>query len=756
MFAPHPRAAKVTAAAAKLLNDAAVKVGAPPNVIQSLENPTVALVNAVMRHPTIHFILATGGAGMVKACYSSGKPTIGVGAGNTPAVIDELADIPQAVSSILMSKVFDLGVICASEQSIIVVESKLDELKTELRKRGACVLSDPAAVAKLQACMFPPNVNDPHLIAVNGKVVGQRATTIAELAGITLDPPNATVIVADKSGQPFDVSDSFSGEKLSPVLSLYAARDYREAFAIASSLVSTYGAGHTSLYFTDSNKRDRIREFELAMPTGRVLIDVPASFGAIGDLYNFRLEPAMQLACGTWGGNSFSGNVGPLNLLNIATGVERRENMEWMKIPPAVFYKSHILGEALKDLRIRKSRKALIVTDHMMVTLGIAEKVVDALKKVGVESDIFSGVLPDPTTACIEEGVRAAQQFQPDTIVGLGGGSPIDAAKIIRMMYEHPEVKFSSLYTRFADIRKRVFEFPLLGKKVHTVVAIPTTSGTGAEVTPFAVITDAHTGKKYPIASYRLTPEMAICDGSLAVGMPKTLAAHTGIDALTHAIESYVSVMATVMTKPYSAESAGILLRGLEASVNKPTPELREDIHTASTMAGLAFGNAFLGVCHSMAHALGSTFHISHGLANAYCLQAVMRFNGTDCPTRRSAFSQYKHYHAKDDYAQLAVLCGLAAPDLPIDEKFEKLVVAVQQLKQRVGVAHSIRAGEPHISEDVFTRAIPQMAEAAFDDQCTGCNPRYPLIKELEELFIDVFNGDTATKHLWEQQPPQV
>jgi len=740
VFAPHPRAALCTAAAMNVLLEAAISAGAPADIMQILDAPTVPQVKALMHDPGIKFILATGGGSMVRSCYSSGKPTIGVGAGNTCAVIDETADIPQSVSSILLSKTFDNGMICATEQSIVAVVSILDAVKKELEKRGAYLLSSDELPA-LTRTMFSTTEEDPHHGNLRTNVVGQSVQVIAKLAGLSV-PSDARILVADLTRQPFDLEDVWSKEKLSPVLSLYQAQDVTEAMDMAQALVTKHGIGHTSSFFTDPKNRDRIHAFEMKLPTGRILIDQPAAFGAIGDLYNSRLEPAMTLGCGTLGGSSFSGNVGPMQLLNIKTVVHERENMLWFKLPPAVYFKSHILGEALKDLPHRGIRSVLIVTDGVMEKTGILGRVTGELQKLGLFYEIFDEVTPDPTSDCLARGVAKANESKPDCIIGLGGGSPMDAAKVIRLLYEHPELELSSLVARFMDIRKRVERFPHLGTKVKLVVCIPTTSGTGAEVTPFAVITDSTSGRKYPICSYRMTPDMAIVDASLCGSMPAKLTAHTGFDAFTHAVESYTSVLATDITKPMSLHAAKILFENVSQALAAPEDLVyREKVHHGSLLAGMAFGNAFLGICHSMAHALGSIFHISHGLANAYCIGPVIRFNAVENPTRRAAFAQYHAYRAVEDYAELAVGLGLSSAETSMQVKVQALLAGVESFKQQLGIPRSMQEGEPQISEEALRAAIPQMAELAFDDQCTGANPRFPLIEELEGLFLEVYLG---------------
>eukprot|EP01135_Chromosphaera_perkinsii_P010541 Nk52_evm51s2152 gene=Nk52_evmTU51s2152 len=752
LFAAHPRAIETTTKTANILRDAAISAGAPEGCIQVIETPSIDLVHEVMRDENIKFILATGGNKLVKACYSSGKPTIGVGAGNASAVVDETANVRQAVSSILMSKEFDNGVICATEQSVVVVNEVKDKVIAEFKKRGAAIVSDPEDIKKLEHFMWPSDGKEgPHLCSINPNAVGQKAVKIAKMAGISI-PDSAQVIIADMTNIPFDIERPMSGEKLSPVLSLYCADDFHHAIRIGANLVEFYGAGHTSILHTNENNHDRIREFELIAPSCRVLVDTPATFGAIGDVYNWMLDPALTLGCGTIGGNSFAGNLGPMNLVNIKSVAERKENMQWIKLPPRIYYKSDIIEEALKDLVMKGSKKALIVTDKAMHSIGILDRVQSELNKLGIHHDTFDQVQIDPNSDCIEAGVKAAEAAQPDVIIGLGGGSPMDACKIIRLLYEHPEMKLKDCFVRFMDIRKRIVELPYLGSKVHTVVCIPTTSGTGAEITPFAVITDAKTGKKMPIASFKLTPDIAVVDGSLAHTMPKKLAAYTGIDALVHAIESHISILATPVTKPIAAEAARLLFAHLPRSVINKDRHETELVHTASMMAGMSFSNAFLGICHSMAHALGSQFHIAHGLANAYAIVAVIRFNANRAPTRRTPFSQYKYYQAIESYADIADKCGLTKVGMSDEDKVEALIVRIQELKKEVGCPFSIEEGE-NIDREEYEKVIDSLAEAAFDDQCTGSNPRYPLISELKTLFREVFEGDKATRQIWIDSP---
>ncbi len=642
IFSPHPRAKQCTITAAKTVLDAAVAAGAPEDIIGWIDEPSVELSQALMQHPSINLILATGGPNMVKAAYSSGKPSLGVGAGNTPAVIDETAEIKLAVSSILLSKTFDNGMICASEQSVIVVDEVYDRVKQEFTLRGAYFLS-PEERAKVNIVL----IKDGH---INPKIVGQSTATIAELAGIEV-PTGSKVLIGeiDEVG----IHEPFSIEKLSPVLGMYRTADFKSATEKAEELILLGGRGHTSVLYTAPSNSDRIDYFDSQVSTGRVLINTPSSQGAIGDLYNFKLDPSLTLGCGTWGGNSVSENVSVRHLLNIKTVSQRRENMLWFRVPPKVYFKYGCLPVALRDLA--GCKRAFIITDKPLFDLGMIKEVTDVLEEINIEHQIFYDVQPDPNLSTIEMGLARVNTFQPDVIIAFGGGSPMDAAKVIWLMYEHPEVEFEGIATRFMDIRKRVYELPTLGKKAQ-LVAIPTTSGTGSEVTPFAVVTDDRTGIKYPLADYALTPNIAIVDPELVLHMPKSLTAFGGIDALTHALEAYVSVVATEFTDGLALEAIALLMKYLPRAyqLGAKDPEAREKVHYAATIAGMAFANAFLGICHSMAHKLGSTFHVPHGLANALMITHVIRYNATDAPFKQAIFPQYEYPHAKERYAAIA------------------------------------------------------------------------------------------------------
>ena len=721
IFSPHPRAKACTIETARIILEEAVKAGAPADIIGWLDSPSLFGTQYLMQSADL--ILATGGPGMVKAAYSSGTPAIGVGAGNTPAVIDETADIQTAVSSILLSKTFDNGMICASEQSVVAVKSIYDALKAEFLKRGAYILS-PKEKEKLGAVIAPDG-------KLNSAIVGQPAAKIAEMAGIKVRPETKVLIAeCSKVGK----EEPFSMEKLSPVLALYKAADYEQATKLAKSLVTFGGNGHTSVLYTNPCNDERIKAFGHLMHTGRVMINCPSSQGAIGDIYNFRLEPSLTLGCGSWGGNSVSENVGVKHLMNIKTVAKREENMLWFKVPPKIYFKPGSLSFALKELKGKK--RAFLITDKSLFDLGFTAKVTDILETLGIRYQIFSDVRPDPDLTTINGAKKMLDTFQPDVIIALGGGSPIDAAKILWIMYEHPELKFEDLAMRFMDIRKRIFEFPPLGEKA-LLVAIPTTSGTGSEVTPFSIITDDKANIKYAIADYALTPSMAIVDADLVTTMPKGLCAASGIDVLTHALESYVSSMATEYTRGLSLEAGRLVMEYLPKSYKTADFEARERMHHAATIAGMAFANAFLGVCHSMAHKLGAAFHIPHGIANALLISQVIRYNATDCPCKQCAFPQYRFPNAKAAYASFAA--GLGLKGKTDDEKVENLIKAIEELKKQIDIPPSIKAWG--VSEADFEKAMETLPTLAFDDQCTGSNPRYPLIKEIEELYRQAYIG---------------
>ncbi len=725
VFSPHPRAKDSTILAAKVCLEAAVAAGAPDFLIGWIDEPSVPLSNALMQHDDIDMILATGGPGMVKAAYSSGKPALGVGPGNVPAVIDETADIKMAVSSILLSKTFDNGVVCASEQSIIAVKDVYEEVKKELCYRGAYFLNDEERDKVGHTVIRDGNLN--------AAIVGQSAHKIAQMSGVDV-PESAKILVGEINRVAMD--EPFSHEKLSPVIALFSAEDFEHAVDIAHSLIEFGGQGHTSVLYTDERKSDRIKYFGRKLQTGRILINTPSSQGAIGDLYNFRLPPSLTLGCGSWGGNATSENVGVKHLLNIKTIAERRENMLWYKVPSKIYFKRGATDLALRELAGKK--RAFIVTDRYLFDSGVTNNVTDVLEEIGVDFQIFFDVKPDPNISTINEALSMVRTFEPDVIIAIGGGSPIDAAKIIWLMYEQPDTVFEDIAMRFMDIRKRICAIPELGKKAE-LVAIPTTSGTGSEVTPFAVITDDETHIKYPIADYALTPNMAIIDPNLVDTMPRALCAVSGLDAMTHAIEAYVSSMATNFTNSNALEAIKQLFKYLPRSYKEGAndPIARERVHYAATIAGMAFANSFLGICHSLAHKLGSAFNIPHGLANALLISQVIRFNATDCPTKQAAFAQYKFPNAKAKYGQIADELHLGGKN--DDEKVQLLLDAITELKNEVGVSLSIK--EAGIPEDEFYAKIDEVVELAFDDQCTGANPRYPLMKELKQILIDAYNG---------------
>ena len=725
IFSPHPRAKKCTVETARLILEEAVKAGAPENIIGWIEEPTILKTQELMKHPKIDCILATGGPGMVKSAYSSGKPALGVGAGNTPAIIDETADIKMAVSSILMSKTFDNGMICASEQSIVCVKDVYDDVRKELEYRGAYLLSAKEK-EKLSKVIFIDG-------KLNAGIVGQPAYKIAEMAGVKV-PVETKALVGEASE--IGHHEPFSAEKLSPVLGLYKAKDFEEATDIAQKLVLFAGAGHTSVLYTHQTNDERIKYFGEKLHTGRILINCPSSQGAIGDLYNFRLEPSLTLGCGSWGGNSVSENVGVKHLMNVKTVAMREENMLWFKVPEKIYFKPGSLELALKELKGRK--KAFLVTDKPLFDLGYTKKITDVLEGLGIQYQIFSDVKPDPDLSTINVAINMVNTFQPDVIIALGGGSPMDAAKILWLMYEHPELKFEDLAMRFMDIRKRIFEFPPLGEKA-TMVCIPTTSGTGSEVTPFSIITDDSTGVKYAIADYALTPKMAIVDSNLVLSMPKGLCAASGIDVMTHALESMVSVMATDYTRSLSKEAGKLIYQYLPASYAEgaANPIAREKVHNAATIAGMAFANAFLGVCHSMAHKLGAHFHVPHGIANALLICQVIKYNAAEAPVKQGIFPQYQYPNARAAYAEFADALGLGGKT--DEEKVNNLIKALQELKKKLNIPLSIK--DWGVSKEDFEKAMETLPTLAFDDQCTSANPRYPLIKEIEQMYRDAYEG---------------
>lgn len=750
IFSPHPRAKQCTIEAAKVVLKAAIEAGAPEDIIGWIDEPTVPLSQALMQSPEIKLILATGGPGMVKAAYSSGHPSLGVGAGNTPAIIDETAHIKMAVSSILLSKTFDNGMICASEQSVIVLDSIYDQVKQEFIDRGAYFLASDEK-DRLAG----------HIITegrLNANIVGQPAVAIARLAGIELggdqsgsfddNAPRVLIAEVEKIG----LDEPYSYEKLSPVLAMYRASSYEDAVDKADQLIQFGGRGHTAVLYTDPANKVHIHYFESKVKTARVLINTPSSQGAIGDLYNFRLDPSLTLGCGSWGDNSVSTNVGPQHLINIKTVTERRENMLWFRIPPKVYFKYGCLPVALKELVGRQ--RAFIVTDKPLFDMGVTDKVTNVLEEIGVKYQIFYDVEPDPSLTTVKKGLAEINLFKPDIIIAIGGGSPMDAAKVMWLMYEQPDVEFDGLATRFMDIRKRVYEVSPLGQKAY-MVCVPTTSGTGSEVTPFAVVTDDRTGIKYPLADYALTPNMAIADPELVMNMPKRLTAYGGIDALTHALEAYVSVFANEFTNGLALESIRLLVKYLPAAYKEgaANPKAREKVHYAATMAGMAFANAFLGICHSLAHKLGSTFHVPHGLANALLINHVIRYNATNAPFKQAIFPQYKYPNAKWRYAVIADYLKLGGNNE--DEKVERLIEAIDNLKRELDIPLTIKETLGK-EEREFYNGLEQMAEQAFDDQCTSANPRYPLIRDMKELYVLAYQGCRTDAALYHQDEPEL
>ncbi len=729
VFSPHPRAKNSTAAAARIVLDAAVAAGAPADIVGWIDTPSVEMSNYLMKHQDINLILATGGPAMVKAAYSSGKPAIGVGAGNTPVVIDETADIKRAVASILLSKTFDNGVVCASEQAVIVVDSVYDAVKERFASHGGYILNKDEA-DKVRKVLL---ING----ALNAAIVGQPATKIAELAGIKV-PADTKILIGE--GAKICHEEEFAHEKLSPSLGMFRAKDFTEAVDFACQMVDLGGIGHTSALYTDQDKNDdRVRYFGDKMKTARILINTPTSHGGIGDLYNFNLAPSLTLGCGSWGGNSISENVGPKHLINKKTVAKRAENMLWHKLPKSIYFRRGSLPIALTDLEGKK--RAMVVTDSFLFNNGYADELVTILKDKGMEVEVFYEVAADPTLTIVKKGAEMMRSFKPDVILALGGGSPMDAAKIMWVMYEHPETHFEELAMRFMDIRKRIYKFPKMGIKAD-LVCITTTSGTGSEVTPFAVVTDdLNGGVKYPLADYELTPTMAIVDANLVMNMPKSLCAFGGVDAVTHAVEAYVSVLANEYSDGQALQALKLLKEYLPSSYanGSKDPVAREKVHNAATIAGIAFANSFLGVCHSMAHKLGAEFHIPHGLANALLIANVIRYNANDNPTKQTAFSQYDRPQARRRYSEIADHLGLTAAGDRTGVKVEKLLTWLEGLKAELDIPASIR--DAGVNEAAFLAKVDQLAVEAFDDQCTGANPRFPLISELKTLLLDSYYG---------------
>ena len=727
IISPHPRAKASTIAAAKVVLEAAVKAGAPEGIIGWIDVPSLELTNTLMQ--SVDTILATGGPGMVKSAYSSGKPALGVGAGNTPAIIDESADIILAVNSIIHSKTFDNGMICASEQSVIVLDKVYDAVKAEFAKRG-CYILNSEEIEKVRKTII---ING----ALNAKIVGQSAYNIAKLVGVEV-PETAKILIGEVES--VDLSEEFAHEKLSPVLAMYKAKDFEDALAKAKQLIADGGLGHTSsLYINTLTQKEKIEEFYSNMKTCRLLINTPSSQGGIGDLYNFKLAPSLTLGCGSWGGNSVSENVGIKHLLNIKTVAERRENMLWFRAPEKVYIKRGCLPVALEELKnVMDKKKVFIVTDTFLFENGYTKPITDKLDELGIAHTTFSNVAPDPTLACAIEGTRAMNEFKPDAIIAVGGGSAMDAGKIMWVMYEHPEVDFLDMAMRFMDIRKRVYTFPKMGEKAY-FIAVPTSAGTGSEVTPFAVITDEKTGTKYPLADYELLPKMAIVDCNMMMNAPKGLTSASGIDAVTHCLEAYASMMATEYTDGLAIESLKNIFKYLPRAYENGAndPEAREKMANAATMAGMAFANAFLGVCHSMAHKLGAFHHIPHGIANALMIDYVLKFNSAEVPTKMGTFPQYDHPHTLRRYAEVAEALGLGGAN--DEESLNNLIKAIDELKEKIGIKKTIK--DYGIDEKDFLDRLDEMSEQAFDDQCTGANPRYPLISEIKEMYLKAYYG---------------
>ena len=725
IISPHPRAKESTIAAARVVLEAAVAAGAPEGIIGWIDQPSLELTAQIMHDADL--TLATGGPGMVRSAYSSGKPALGVGAGNVPAIIDDSADILMAVSSIIHSKTFDNGMICASEQSVIVLDKVYDAVRQEFAARGCYFLSEQQK-DKLRAVML---ING----ALNAKIVGQSAVTIAQLAGITV-PENTKILIGEVES--VELAEPFAHEKLSPVLAMYRAKSFNEAMDKAQKLLEDGGYGHTAaVYLSTRTATEKLDAFSKRMKACRILVNTPSAQGGIGDLYNFRLTPSLTLGCGSWGGNSVSENVGVRHLLNVKTVARRRENMLWFRAPEKVYFKKGCLPVAMEELAGKK--KAFIVTDTFLYQNGYTKPIEEKLDAMGITHTAFYNVAPDPTLGCAREGAEAMRSFQPDLIIAVGGGSAMDAGKIMWVLYEHPNADFQDMAMRFVDIRKRVYGFPKMGEKAY-FVAIPTSAGTGSEVTPFAVITDEKTGVKYPLADYELMPKMAIVDADMMMNAPKGLTAASGIDAVTHALEAYASMLATDYTDGLALRSLKLVFQNLpKAYDNGPNePRARENMANAATMAGMAFANAFLGVCHSMAHKLGAFHHLPHGVANALLITEVLRFNAAEVPVKMGTFSQYDHPHTLERYAEVADYLGLGGESN--EEKLEKLIEAIEALKRRVGIKATIR--DYGIDEKDFLDRLDDMVEQAFDDQCTGANPRYPLMKEIKQIYLKAYYGE--------------
>ncbi|MBR2705068.1 MAG: bifunctional acetaldehyde-CoA/alcohol dehydrogenase [Clostridia bacterium] len=727
IISPHPRAKKSTIEAAKIVLEAAVKAGAPKGIIGWIDIPSLDLTSMLMSE--VDTILATGGPGMVKAAYSSGKPALGVGAGNVPAVIDSSADIILAVNSIIHSKTFDNGMICASEQSCIVDSKIYDDVKAEFKKRG-CYFLKPAEIDKVRKTIL---ING----ALNAKIVGQKAATIAELAGVKV-PETTKVLIGEVTS--VDLSEEFAHEKLSPVLAMYKSKNFDDAIDKASKLIYDGGLGHTSsLFINTMTEQEKMQKYYSSMPTCRVVINMPSSQGGIGDIYNFKMAPSLTLGCGSWGGNSVSENVGIKHLLNVKTVVERRNNMLWVRMPEKVYIKRGCLPVAIEELKyVMDKKRVFIVTDKFLFENGYTKVVTDKLDEMGIQHTTFSNVAPDPNLACAKEGAKMMSEFKPDCIIAIGGGSAMDAGKIMWVLYEHPEADFLDMAMRFMDIRKRVYTFPKMGEKAY-FIAVPTSAGTGSEVTPFAVITDEQTGVKYPLADYELMPKMAIVDADMMMNAPKGLTSASGIDALVHSIEAYASMMATEFTDSMALEAIKIIFEYLPRAYKEGAkdPVAREKMAHAATLAGMAFANAFLGICHSMGHKLGAFHHLPHGITVSLVLNDVMRFNAEEVPYKMGTFPQYDHPHTLRRYAEIAEALGITGKD--DKDKFEKLLAKIDELKDAIEVKHTIK--DYGISEKDFLATLDEMSEQAFDDQCTGANPRYPTIEEIKNLYLKVYYG---------------
>lgn len=727
IISPHPRAKKSTIAATKIVLEAAIKAGAPKDIIAWIDVPSLELTNMLMQSADI--ILATGGPGMVKSAYSSGKPALGVGPGNTPAVIDESADILLAVNSIIHSKTFDNGMICASEQSVIVLDSIYDKVRDEFLRRN-CYILNPEETEKVRKTII---ING----ALNAKIVGQKATRIAELAGINV-PENTKILIGEVES--VEMSEEFAREKLSPVLAMYRAKNFVDAVDKAYRLIEDGGLGHTSsIYINTLTEQEKLQTFYSTMKTYRVLVNTPASQGGIGDIYNFKLTPSLTLGCGTWGGNSVSENVGVKHLINVKTVAERRENMLWFRTPEKVYIKRGCLPVALEELKnVMNKKRVFIVTDSFLYKNGYTKVITDKLNEMGIEHATFFDVQPDPTLASAKEGAKILTDFNPDCIIAVGGGSAMDAAKIMWVLYEHPEVEFLDMAMRFMDIRKRVYTFPKMGEKAY-FIAVPTSAGTGSEVTPFAVITDETTGIKYPLADYELLPKMAIVDANMMMDAPKGLTSASGIDAVTHCLEAYASMMATPYTDALAKEALGKIFKYLPRAYENGAndPEAREEMANAATMAGMAFANAFLGVCHSMAHKIGAFHHIAHGIANALLIDEVLRYNSQEAPVKMGTFPQYGYPNTLRRYAEIAESVGITGNN--DEEKLENLIKKIDELKETIGIKPTIR--DYGVDEKDFLATLDEMTEDAFDDQCTGTNPRYPLMSEIKDMYLQAYYG---------------